>query len=176
MNTVYPATAYIKGFLNTLDIPSFQVDLSLEVLLKIFTSKSLRYIFDILEQNETELSDNSFRIFTQRERYIHTIDIVISFLQDKNHAASISICGGNFLPKASRFDFVEDLDWAFGTMGTHDKAKHLATLYLEEICLLRQLMKTLDSVDMRKVLDERPHTLTVYFKKSLKKTAILWLP
>mgnify|MGYP000846170245 FL=1 len=133
MNTVYPATAYIKGFLNTLDIPSFQVDLSLEVLLKIFTSKSLRYIFDTLEQNETELSDNAFRIFTQREKYIHTIDIVISFLQDKNHAASISICGGNFLPKASRFDFVEDLDWAFGTMGTHDKAKHLATLYLEDL-------------------------------------------
>ena len=25
------------------------------------------------------------------------------------------------------------MDWAFGTMGTQDKAKHLATLYLEDI-------------------------------------------
>jgi hypothetical protein len=28
---------------------------------------------------------------------------------------------------------LEDLEWAFGTMGTQDKARHLATLYLEDI-------------------------------------------
>jgi hypothetical protein len=32
-----------------------------------------------------------------------------------------------------RFSQLEELDWAFGTMGTQDKAKHLATLYLEDI-------------------------------------------
>jgi hypothetical protein len=37
------------------------------------------------------------------------------------------------LPEASRFSQLEELDWAFGTMGTQDKAKHLATLYLEDI-------------------------------------------
>jgi hypothetical protein len=37
------------------------------------------------------------------------------------------------LPEASRFAQLEELDWAFGTMGTQDKAKHLATLYLEDI-------------------------------------------
>jgi hypothetical protein len=36
------------------------------------------------------------------------------------------------LPEASRFSQLEELDWAFGTMGTQDKAKHLATLYLED--------------------------------------------
>jgi hypothetical protein len=36
------------------------------------------------------------------------------------------------LPEASRFSQLEELDWAFGTMGTQDKAKHL-TLYLEDI-------------------------------------------
>jgi len=45
----------------------------------------------------------------------------------------LSICQGNFLPEASRFTQIEALDWAFGTMGTQDKAKHLATLYLEDI-------------------------------------------
>jgi hypothetical protein len=37
------------------------------------------------------------------------------------------------LPEASRFQDSEDLDWAFGTMGIQDKARHLATLYLEDL-------------------------------------------
>ena len=46
---------------------------------------------------------------------------------------ALQICQEDFLPEASRFAQLEELDWAFGTMGTQDKAKHLATLYLEDI-------------------------------------------
>ena len=35
LNTPYPATAYIKGFLNTKDISSYQCDLGIEVILSI---------------------------------------------------------------------------------------------------------------------------------------------
>ena len=45
----------------------------------------------------------------------------------------MQICQEDYLPEASRFAQLEELDWAFGTMGTQDKAKHLATLYLEDI-------------------------------------------
>jgi len=37
------------------------------------------------------------------------------------------------LPEASRFDQLDDLEWAFGFMGMQDKAKHLATLMLEDL-------------------------------------------
>ncbi|RYZ18879.1 MAG: radical SAM protein, partial [Sphingobacteriales bacterium] len=37
------------------------------------------------------------------------------------------------LPEASRFDQVEDTDWAFGSLGIQDKARYLATLYLEDV-------------------------------------------
>jgi len=46
---------------------------------------------------------------------------------------ALQICQEDFLPEASRFGALEELDWAFGSMGTQDKAKHLATLYLEDI-------------------------------------------
>ena len=36
LNTPYPATAYIKGFLNTIDVESVQADLGIEVILKLF--------------------------------------------------------------------------------------------------------------------------------------------
>jgi len=39
----------------------------------------------------------------------------------------------NFLPEASRFNQLDDMEFAFGNMGLQDKAKHLATLYLEDI-------------------------------------------
>lgn len=39
----------------------------------------------------------------------------------------------NFLPRAARFNQLEDLSWAFGSMGVTDKAKYIATLYLEDL-------------------------------------------
>jgi len=133
LNTPYPATAYLKGFLNTQDIASFQCDLGIEVILKLFSSEGLKSLFSQLETENPELSPNSQRIFNLRESYIQTIDQVIAFLQEKNVTLAHVICEGNYLPEASRFAQTEDLEWAFGTMGTRDKAKHLATLYLEDL-------------------------------------------
>ena len=130
LNTPYPATAYIKGFLNTKYIPSTQADLGIEVILKLFSKKGLQDLFEVARQPITQ---NSQRILALKEEYLKTIDSVILFLQGKNPTIAIQICQDNFLPEASRFQQIEELDWAFGTMGTQDKAKHLATLYLEDI-------------------------------------------
>jgi hypothetical protein len=133
LNTPYPATAYLKGFLNTQNIASFQCDLGIETILKLFSSEGLKSLFSQLATQNPQLSTNSLRIFNLRESYIQTIDPVIAFLQEKNVTLAHVICEGNYLPEASRFAQTEDLEWAFGTMGTRDKAKHLATLYLEDL-------------------------------------------
>ena len=131
LNTPYPATAYIKGFLNTINIPSVQADLGIEVILKLFSKEGLQKLFQSINQQPT--TDNSKRIFALQDEYIKTIDSVIAFLQGKNPTLALQICQEDYLPEASRFSQLEELDWAFGTMGTQDKAKHLATLYLEDI-------------------------------------------
>jgi hypothetical protein len=135
LNTPYPATAYIKGFLNTKDIDSVQGDLGIEVILKLFSKKGLKDLFEVgsLKFETGEISENSKRIYALQEEYIKTIDAVIAFLQGKNPTLALQICQDDYLPEASRFAQLEELDWAFGTMGTQDKAKHLATLYLEDI-------------------------------------------
>ena len=133
LNTPYPATAYLKGFLNTQNIASFQCDLGIEVILKLFSSEGLKSLFSQLETQNPQFSPNSQRIFNLRDSYIQTIDPVIAFLQEKNVTLAHVICEGNYLPEASRFAQTEDLEWAFGTMGNRDKAKHLATLYLEDL-------------------------------------------
>lgn len=133
LNTPYPATAYLKGFLNTKSIPSHQCDLGIEVILALFSTNGLSSLFQDIESRNPELSDNAWRIFNLRDEYIHTIDPVIAFLQNKNTALAHVICERSYLPEASRFAHTDDLDWAFGTMGLQDKAKHLATLYLEDL-------------------------------------------
>ena len=143
LNTPYPASAYIKGFLNTKNIESVQADLGIDVILELFSKKGLIDLFHYSEklfekvssrtESRDEVSDNSKRIFALQDEYIKTIDAVIQFLQGKNPTLALQICQEDFLPEASRFGQLEELDWAFGTMGTQDKGKHLATLYLEDI-------------------------------------------
>ena len=130
LNTPYPATAYIKGFLKTKGISSFQMDLGMEVILELFSKEGLTDLFQVESKSK---STNSQRIFALNKEYIKTIDSVIAFLQGKNPTLARTICSGNFLPEASRFNQLDDMEWAFGTMGMQDKAKHLATLYLEDL-------------------------------------------
>ena len=133
LNTPYPATAYLKGFLNTKGISSYQSDLGIEVILALFSRSGLTDLFDQIQLSNTKKSENAQRIIALKEHYITKIDSVISFLQGHNPTLSHLICQEDFLPEASRFDQLEELEWAFGTMGTQDRAKHLATLFLEDI-------------------------------------------
>jgi len=133
LNTPYPATVYLKGFLNTKGINSFQMDLGIEVILELFSKKSLNRLFDFAYQNDTLISHNSQRIYALKSEYLKKIDAVIHFLQGKNQTYVRQICSENFLPQASRFEQLDDMDWAFGSMGIQDKAKHLATLFLEDL-------------------------------------------
>lgn len=135
LNTPYPATAYIKGFLNTKDIDSFQVDLSLEVIRKIFSKQGLTDLFAIAETTDLHtVDDNIHRIYHLQQHYIQTVDAVISFLQGNYPSLAHLIVSRGYLPEAGRLD----RGWSdglleFGPMGITDQAKHLATLYLEDL-------------------------------------------
>ena len=141
LNTPYPATAYLKGFLNTQNIPSAQADLGIEVILELFSRKGLERLFDSIEVHFDDISDNAHRIIHLKNYYLQTIDDVIAFLQDKDPTLAHQICESGFLPEASRFEQLDDMEWAFGTLGIRDKARHLATLYLEDLSdLIREVV------------------------------------
>ncbi len=133
LNTPYPATAYLKGFLNTKNIKSFQADLGIEVTLALFCKQGLVQLFRHIENTVQTFSPNIQRIITLKQDYIDTIDDVVLFLQGKRPTLVHLICKREYLPEASRFSQLDDLAWAFGTMGIQDRAKHLATMYLEDL-------------------------------------------
>ncbi|WP_075601720.1 B12-binding domain-containing radical SAM protein [Saccharicrinis aurantiacus] len=133
LNTPYPATTYLKGYLNKIGKLCSQVDLGIDLILQIFSAEKLESLFNIASNKEQSYTANTNRIIALQDDYIGCIDAVIQFLQGKNNTLAHTICSRNFLPEASRFNTQEDIEWAFGAMGIIDKAKHLSTLFLEDL-------------------------------------------
>jgi radical SAM superfamily enzyme YgiQ (UPF0313 family) len=130
LNTPYPATAYLKAYLDEQGYACEQTDLSIELFLKVFSAPFLEKVFvKVADQNEIlhEL------IFEAKEKYIDTVDSVIEYLQNQDTIQAYQILREGFLPKFHRFEEANDLDYSFGDMGMLDKAKHYATLYIEEL-------------------------------------------
>jgi hypothetical protein len=166
LNTPYPSTAYLTGFLRAQGVDAVQEDLALALVLALFTPEGLAQVRDCtLAQPEAERSAcvNYFLDFF--ERYQSTIAPTIAFLQGRDSTLSHRIAGRGFLPEGPRFaslDAYEDdgsgdpLAWAFGALGQQDRARHLATLYLNDLAdVLR------DAVDRKSTRLNSSHARSV---------------
>ncbi len=131
LNTAYPATAYIKGFLIEKGVSVSHVDLSIELFTAVFTSEFLASIF----KEANELGNYHYpQIQEKKSSYISSVDTVISFLQKQDITTAKKILKDSFLPKGHRLSKVnKNIQWADGEIGIIDKAKHHATLFIEEI-------------------------------------------
>lgn len=130
LNTPYPGTAYLKGYTDSLGVESFQVDSGIELILRAFSKNGLKEIFENVSIKNLDSVDK--KLFFNRESYIKHIDSVISFLQGRNNEFGQAIVN-RLLPEGPRFEHLSDLEISFGEFGVMDKAKHLATLFLEDL-------------------------------------------
>ena len=94
LNTPYPATPYLKGFLNTIGLEAYQMDLGMEVILALFSKDGLQKLFTEAANDQTDWSENALRIFALQEDYQHTITDTMAFLQGKNPSFARQICSG----------------------------------------------------------------------------------
>jgi hypothetical protein len=134
LNTPYPATAYLQSFLKSRNYCVHQADLGIELVNKIFNPSSLEVIFQQSEHiYEKKTSKNIRSIFAMQQQYISTIEPVMKFLRGDDLTMATRICSRHFLPEASRFKMMPDLDWAFGNLGLTDKARYIATMYIEDL-------------------------------------------
>ncbi|MFI8380409.1 B12-binding domain-containing radical SAM protein [Leeuwenhoekiella sp. NPDC079379] len=131
LNTAYPATAYLKGFLEEHEVSVTHFDLSIELFTSIFTGDFLRAIF----KEAKELENFQYpQVHKLKDRYIACVDVVIGFLQKQDLETAHKILEPHFLPKGHRLINVNTaIDWAPGELGIIDKAKHYGTLFIEEI-------------------------------------------
>ncbi|MDO9227536.1 MAG: radical SAM protein [Pseudomonadota bacterium] len=141
LNTPYPSTAYLTGFLRSRGVDAVQEDLALALVLRLFSPEGLRAIRACLMAlpKRTPL----LKAFdAQFDRYLATITPAVAFLQGRDPSIGHRIAGRNFLPEGPRFASLDaymdeeggdPLAWAFGVLGVQDRARHFATLYLNDV-------------------------------------------
>ena len=131
LNTAYPATAYIKGFLESKNVKATQMDLSIELFTAVFNKEFIDAIFkqaDLLGNKDLPL------VYNQKEDYIHKVDSVMDYLRAQEVTAAYQIVHKDYLPHGHRRILLDkDLTTEFGKLGILDKAKHIATLFIEEL-------------------------------------------
>lgn len=143
LNTPYPSTAYLTGFLRSRGVDAVQEDIALALVLKIFSHQGLGCLRNQLEALPTAARSAKVQAFIDRfEAYQATIQASIAFLQGRDATLAHRINTRRFLPEGPRFESLEvyvaqdgedPLAWAFGALGAQDRARHLATLYLNDL-------------------------------------------
>jgi radical SAM superfamily enzyme YgiQ (UPF0313 family) len=171
LNTPYPATAYLTGFLRQhaaeLELEVTQADPALELFLALFSREGLARVRDALPELPSVARSRRARpmasvppavasFVAQAPRYLETIDPVIRFLQGHDPNLAEEIAGRAFLPEGPRFapladallgegeregdgpegdddDTSHPLAQAFDALSVADRAKHLASLYVDDI-------------------------------------------
>jgi radical SAM superfamily enzyme YgiQ (UPF0313 family) len=145
LNTPYPSTAYLTGFLRSRGFDAEQADLSLALALKLLSVDGLHAIHAHLGALTGKRHTAATGFFAEHfESYSTTIAPAIRFLQGRDPSLAYRIASRHYLPEGPRFAALEHynadqaqkgdaLDWAFGVLGIQDRAKHLATLYLNDL-------------------------------------------
>ena len=148
LNTPYPATAYLTGFLRLhaarLGLEVTQADASLSLFLRLFSAPLVARMFDELALRARQVGKRTpvpasiGHFLAHADRYVDTVEPAIRFLQGRDPSLAFRIVGRSFLPEGPRFEHLsaaldEQLLSAFGTLGSTEQARYLASLYIDDL-------------------------------------------
>jgi radical SAM superfamily enzyme YgiQ (UPF0313 family) len=148
LNTPYPATPYLTGFLRQhaarVGFEVHQADPAIELFLRLFSRAGLTRVVAALKKSRGKRSPSVADFLAHSDDYIATVDAAVRFLQGRDPGMALRIVSRAFLPEGPRFAALaagvdpddadaDPLAWAFGELGTEDRARHLASLYIDDL-------------------------------------------
>ena len=139
LNTPYPSSAYLTGFLRSQGVDARQDDLALKLVLRMFSTEGLQQVQAIAATQSLHERSASVNCFLDHaQRYVNCIEPVIGFLQGLDPTLAHRIAARGFVPEGPRFASLDQTDddtltWAFGALGVQDRARHIATLFLNDL-------------------------------------------
>jgi len=117
-NTPYAAVPMLTAWLRSQGHDAVQADLSLELLLKLFSSEGLSHLH-------------------LDEEYSAVISDVMEFLQDRNPSLAKRFAKRGALPEgqhlARAYEQEKQFGWNFRGLEKHDRARYLCSLFLDDI-------------------------------------------
>ena len=120
LNTPYPSSAYLTGFLRSQGVDAQQDDLALKLVLRLFTMQGLQQIQTIAARQAEALRSASVNYFLDHaQRYLDCIEPVMGFLQGHDPTLAHRIAARGLLPEGPRFASLDDTEddtlvWALG--------------------------------------------------------------
>ena len=113
LNTPYPATAYLMGFLRLhaaeLGLTVTQADASLALFLRLFSAALVARMAAELRRRASTVAKRELappaiaHFLAHAERYVETVEPAIRFLQRRDPSLALRIVGRAFLPEGPRF-------------------------------------------------------------------------
>lgn len=135
LNTPYPSTAYLTGFLESRGIQAEQADLGIEMVLRLFSPEGLCSIFHQLHDHTRNLPKEALGMIRAERAYIEMVGPVVSFLQGQTPNAAARFIERHALPQGPRFRGRKTFP---RSVSIDDRAKQWATFFLEDLADLVQ--------------------------------------
>jgi radical SAM superfamily enzyme YgiQ (UPF0313 family) len=148
-NTPYAATPILTAWLRSQGQEAVQADLSLELLLKLFSDDGLSQLCRALTVaahggggQESAASDRGYStavagFLALEEEYRAVIGEVMEFLQDRKPSAAKRLAKRGTFPEGPHllraYEQDEQFGWDFRGLERHDRARYLCSLYLDDI-------------------------------------------
>ena len=145
LNTPYPATAYLTGFLRQhaqeFGLEVTQADASITLFLRLFSAPLVTRMAEELRRRAKSAGKRAAvpppiaHFLAHADRYAETVEPAIRFLQRRDPSLAFRIVGRAFLPEGPRFEQAldEQIHAAFGALGTTEQARYLASLYVDDL-------------------------------------------
>lgn len=135
LNTPYPSTAYLTGFLRSRGIACEQADLGIDMVLRLFSRRGLETLFETIRPEADALPDEAIRMLADEDAYLDHVDAVVAFLQGRSPRTAASLVRPGVLPQGPRFR--DKLKFP-RSVSLEDRARRRATLFLEDLADLVQ--------------------------------------
>ena len=135
-NSAYASVPYLTGYLRSRGHDVEQADWNLGFHLKLLSVDGLARIrAEILEKNEALTRATQF-FLSRYEEYAATVTPVVRFLQGKDRSLAVRLAHRTFVPEGPRFSTIAlrpDVVRLFGSLGTDDLARYVASWYVQDI-------------------------------------------
>jgi radical SAM superfamily enzyme YgiQ (UPF0313 family) len=141
LNTPYPATTYLTGHLRSRGYDVRQADVSLLFFLRLFAPEALREAARLLRAAPASRSNPAATYFLgHTDAIVSSAPLALSLLQGRDLSMAVRVAARRALPEGPRFSKIgpagheaEYLAFAFGTLGTLDRARYFASLFINDV-------------------------------------------
>jgi radical SAM superfamily enzyme YgiQ (UPF0313 family) len=138
INTPYPATAYLKGFLDERfpngEVQAAQDDPAIALVLRLFSRAGLSALRARLPK---KVKSPELRFFLDAyEDYAANVETAVRYLQGKAPEAERKMAKRDLLPEGPRFRALHEggpYEEQFAALTRPEKAQHIASLFLDDV-------------------------------------------